>query len=484
MQMRFILRYGTWFLVFCLAAVTLTASAQEAPKKFFIYIQNQSGTPFYLRSADSLLSSTPSGYLIVPGLTKGSYHFTVGFPRNEAPEASFNIVLDGSGDKGYLLRKGDQGLLNLYALRDFKPLKPTAVASAPGNRIVDVPEETPEVSPTAKPKKESSEVAVEPPAPVPATPQADTLAAATAPPSDDTDAFSRMLNEITGTTAAASPAPSVPQPSAQSQQPASPGISPQEPAKQPVETPQKGLTESPASVEPVGQTTDHTSDTAVPPAAQASEQQPQFLTFQTDSAPPETHPADTLVIGQLAAVDSEEMPEAADTAAAARRREKKLRREARRREKDAALDVAPVTQQADIAVSPMDNEPVEDQAGASPVQDDAGMPANTGDKKPLKMNSDCQHMASSEDFQKIRRKMASRSDEGGMFRIAEKYLTGGDCFQTEQIQSLTYLFLTDQYKYKFLELAYPHTADPAHFSKLEKTLGTDYYRKRFEAMIR
>lgn len=80
--------------------------------------------------------------------------------------------------------------------------------------------------------------------------------------------------------------------------------------------------------------------------------------------------------------------------------------------------------------------------------------------------------------------MASRSDEEGMYRIAQKYLDGGICYSTAQIQSLTYLFMTDEYKYKFLELAYPHISDASHFSQLIKTLGSDYYRGRFQAMIK
>ncbi|MGH2645077.1 MAG: DUF4476 domain-containing protein, partial [Chitinophagaceae bacterium] len=100
------------------------------------------------------------------------------------------------------------------------------------------------------------------------------------------------------------------------------------------------------------------------------------------------------------------------------------------------------------------------------------------------INSDCQQLASEDFFQKVRRKMASRSNDEGMFHLAQKYFSGGTCFSTQQIQSLTYLFITDEYKFKFLEIAYLHTYDSSHFPSLIKTLGNDYYRGRFKAMVR
>lgn len=482
----------SWILgmTICLAAVATSARAQEeAPKKFFIYIQNQAGGPFYVRSGDSVLSSTPSGYLILPGLKKGDYKLTIGFPRNQAPEASFDIDLDGSGDKGFLLQKGEQGALNLYAMKDFKAVAPAAVASAPGNRIVDIPEESEH---PARKRSKVAKVSHEPPAEAPAptvaqTGAADSLSGSSPAPADDSDAFSRMLNEITGTKTSAKPAPAaaasdVPAPTTQAVSGTPAGTD-------------TGLSEATESDVPAA--ADNKTDSGASPTVAAepqaarpapSAQEPEFITFPADStgspvAVPVATNTDSATIGALDTASAE--PEEADSAAQARKEERKLRRAERRAEK-AREDSVSGSQTEVASDTPDVSAPA---AETAPEAETASVPAteskpDASGKKPLSVNSDCQHLASSEDFQKMRRKMASRSDEDGMFRIAGKYLAGGDCFSVAQIQSLTYLFLTDEYKYKFLELAYPHTYDPTHFPGLEKTLGSDYYRKRFEAMVR
>lgn len=473
--MRFSARYCLFLLCCCLAGIPRTGEAQETSNKFFIYIQDQGGSPFYLREGDTLLSSSPSGYMIIPQLKKGSYHFTIGFPRNEAPEASFDVTLDGSGDKGFLLRKGDDGLLNLYALKDFKPLAPTAVASAPGNRIVDVPvQET--VAPKSsrktsraaaktdtrqtEPVAEASVPAQSPPAPAP----------------DDSDAFSRMLNEITGT-------------SSSKQVPATPAQK-AKPASQPEE-------ETSDAAFPAGNTAPANPEKAPVPQPQtvaaatknpkpASDAQPEFITFQSDSATPA--PAVPSQTQETSSADNPGLPAFdSDSAAAARREERKLRRQQRRAEKkaeeDSTLqDAGPVN--AVSTPEPSTPAPATAAVEPEPVSGEQTPDTSSSARQILKVNSDCQKIEKQEEFQKVRRKMASRSDEEGMFRIAEKALTGGSCFMTDQVQSLTYLFMTDEYKYRFLEQAYPHIADPRNFPKLVKTLGTDYYRKRFQAMIR
>jgi hypothetical protein len=471
--MKFSARYWLFLLCCCLAGIPRTGEAQQTSGKFFIYIQDQGGSPFYLREGDTLLSSSPSGYMIIPQLKKGSYRFTIGFPRNEAPEASFDVTLDGNGDKGFLLRKGDDGLLNLYALKDFKPLAPTAVASAPGNRIVDVPvQET--VAP--KPSRKASRAAARTKAPETEAVAVTSAPAQGSPAPDDSDAFSRMLNEITGT-------------SSSKQVPATPAQK-TKPASQPEE-------ETSAAAVPAGNTAPENPEKAPVPQPQtvaaatenpkpASAAQPEFITFQSDSATPA--PAVPSQTQETSSADNPGLPAFdSDSAAAARREERKLRRQQRRAEKkaeeDSSLqDAGPVN--AVSTPEPSTPEPATAAVEPEPVSGEQTPDTASADRQILKVNSDCQKIEKQEDFQKVRRKMASRSDDEGMFRIAEKALTGGSCFMTDQIQSLTYLFMTDEYKYRFLEQAYPHIADPRNFPKLVKTLGTDYYRKRFQAMIR
>jgi hypothetical protein len=100
-----------------------------------------------------------------------------------------------------------------------------------------------------------------------------------------------------------------------------------------------------------------------------------------------------------------------------------------------------------------------------------------------KVNSDCKAFASNEDFLKLRKKMAAESDMDNMLKTARKYFRS-KCFSTEQIKDLSYLFLTNEGKYKFFDAAYPFTSDSDQYGVLESQLTDEYYLTRFKAMIR
>lgn len=444
------------------------------------------------------MSSSPAGYIIIPQLSHGDYHLTIGFPGNQAPEASFSVKVDGS-DRGYMLRKAGSGFA-LYTLQDFKKLEPQAVASAPGNRIVQVPATQPTTQ--EKPEENQANSALpEDSEPDSAAEGLSTASSGNPPAPSDTDAFSRMLNEITGGNAPATAQTTPPQ----TQAATSSEADTQEPEAPVTEEDTGALAgEVPAEIDSPSQAAAPEADSqaaalpeppAAPPApdedTQAGElpvdtpasQEPasqnkgqdkdlQFIDFAALS-PQASSPAS----GQAppAAPPTEETPQqSAQTEPPVA--EPQTDAEATGNEAAPDTNLAPVVPEspepADSDLTPPVSE--SNAAPEEPVQ-------STG---PVMANSDCQQTASEGDFQKVRRKMASRNDEEGMYRIAEKYLEGGTCYSTAQIRSLTYLFMTDEYKYKFLELAYPHISDAGHFSQLIKTLSTDYYRGRFQAMIK
>lgn len=97
-------------------------------------------------------------------------------------------------------------------------------------------------------------------------------------------------------------------------------------------------------------------------------------------------------------------------------------------------------------------------------------------------NSDCKAFASNEDFLKLRKKMASENDNDDMITVAKKTFRS-KCFSTEQIKNLSYLFLTNEGKYMFFEIAYPFVSDSNQFTLLQSQLTDNYYINRFKAMI-
>jgi len=94
----------------------------------------------------------------------------------------------------------------------------------------------------------------------------------------------------------------------------------------------------------------------------------------------------------------------------------------------------------------------------------------------------CQTVANNDDFLKLRRKMAARTNDDGMLDEAKKFFKS-KCFTTEQIKNLSTLFLSNAGKYNFFSAAYDYTTDVENFSSLQSELKDEYYIKRFKEML-
>ncbi len=93
---------SVWFICFGF----IIARAQQ---NHFIYLQTENKQSFYIKLDKKILSSSASGYLIIPKLTDGSYTLTLGFPKNEWPEQKVTCFVDKK-DAGYILKNfGEKG---------------------------------------------------------------------------------------------------------------------------------------------------------------------------------------------------------------------------------------------------------------------------------------------------------------------------------------------------------------------------------------
>jgi Domain of unknown function (DUF4476) len=92
-----------------LALVLFISVAARAQQNYFVYVQTDNKQPFYIKMKDKIMSSSAAGYLVIPKLTTGTYAFTVGFPKDQWVQQSFNVAI-GNNDAGYLLKNfGDKG---------------------------------------------------------------------------------------------------------------------------------------------------------------------------------------------------------------------------------------------------------------------------------------------------------------------------------------------------------------------------------------
>jgi len=102
-------------LLICFFA--LLASLLNAQKIYFIYLQTETGEPFFVRMNDKLYSSESSGYLILPRLRDSTYKFKLGFPSKDI-DLDFAASVNKK-DHGYLIKNmGDKGwgLFDLQSL--------------------------------------------------------------------------------------------------------------------------------------------------------------------------------------------------------------------------------------------------------------------------------------------------------------------------------------------------------------------------------
>lgn len=95
---------------YCLFFIALCFGVQlHAQQNHFIYLQTENKQPFYIKLDKKILSSSASGYLIIPKLQEGSHTLTLGFPKNEWPEQKVTCSIDKK-DEGYILKNfGDKG---------------------------------------------------------------------------------------------------------------------------------------------------------------------------------------------------------------------------------------------------------------------------------------------------------------------------------------------------------------------------------------
>lgn len=110
------------------------------------------------------------------------------------------------------------------------------------------------------------------------------------------------------------------------------------------------------------------------------------------------------------------------------------------------------------------------------------------EKKPdasklVMINSDCIKLATDNDVDKMRVKMMAESDLQKKLTVANKYFKTM-CLYAKQIKGLSELFLNDESKYKFLELAYPFAADTANFKQLYELLSEEAYVTKFKKLVR
>lgn len=404
--------------LFCAAAcLSVIASAQ---KVYFLYLQTEDQSPFYVRMADKIYSSAVSGFLILPNLTDSTYSLNVGFAKSTKPEIKFAVTIS-QGDKGYLLKNLDDGL----ALFDMQALTLIKAAMVGNNNtayetrsdkfssILSRAADDPGLLKVPVTKKEDPKLKPEEREPVTVKVEQektkDTIVAA---PAQSVEAKLEKKEDLPKTESVARPVEEVKQTAVK-----------EEPSNSTVLS--ADYKRSIVSRYSESSTTEGFGIIYFDRGAE-----------KTDTVRILIPPSKLRLTEEIQTANLSEI-----------------------KKKDEAIIAEP----------------------SSKVDSGTEVKKEVIENKPSN-RSGCAGTASEKDFLKLRKNMAAKSSDEEMIDEAKKSFRS-KCFSSEQVRYLSTLFLTSAAKYQFLDASFNHIADKENFAALQSEIKDDYYLKRFKALV-
>ena len=451
-------------LAFCVGA---SASAQ---KVYFVYLQSESGLPFYVRTTDKVYSSSSSGYVVLPNLTDSTYTLFVGFPSKKSSEAKFLINIKDA-DRGFSIKQTD-GETSLWDLQDLVAISPD---KDQGNANVTYEARSDAFTKLlSKAANDSSLLWV----PV--------FAKATVAKAPAKEKSAVKADEVK--------AKANPQPAG--------GIS------------------APDELKNDSQQVALLSDTTLKTKIDKAEVRPvQNALVSSQSKEEGTTTKNEVGLGSLAQQD--QIPAGADSSQTTIGSESgEFKKSAIKKYSESStsegfglvylddntgtidtirllipnsrfqfhtqetveeknkpfLETKPDTLQTAGVVNPKTETKDSVVSAPAAAKPDQEQPTTTRPK------ANCQNQASDNDFFKLRKNMAAKQTDEAMVEEAKKYFKN-KCYTTEQIKHLSALFLTSAGKYLFFDAAYFFVSDREQFGSLQSQIKDDYYLRRFKALI-
>ncbi len=463
-------------LYFLFSIISFTGFSQ---KVYFIYLQTENDQTFYVRMDQTLYSSSPSGYLIIPKLKDSTYVFSVGFPQNKWPEQKFSVVLNKK-DHGYLVKNfADKG----WGLYDLQTL---SIQMATGGSAYN---------PT-RPSDNIKDI----------SPFTDILAKAADDPSiKESQAITIIPEKGTGT--------------AMKEQEKTPELSPEKNAVTTVEKNDAILSKTTVSSKETNKKTGKKPDEKK----------------VADKKPVEKKPGEktepVVVKTEIPSTENKELtdqkPDEIKESVAVKTEEPKTATN-KPGEKELIETIAPeqVVYKPSVIVKRSESSTTEGMGIVFIDQDSKGAidtisvlipnpkPVVTPKETPLKeekkfieilqdsvavmetkpeeiqeeklvyyeMNN-CPSLAKENDFFKLRKLMAAAEGDDNMINEAKEYYKV-KCFSTIQVKNLGTLFLDDKGRYRFFMISYNHVSDKKNFGSLQAELKDETFSSRFKAIVR
>ena len=456
------------------AFICSCAFVAMAQQDHFVYLQTQNGQPFYIKMNNKLTSSSAAGYIIIPRLNDGDYHLTVGFPKNEFPETSFNITVNNNA--GFLLKNFDDKGWGLFNLQSY------AVVMGGGDSQT-VPVST-ELQNDAFSKmlasvvKDSSLLQ-----------KNETITVSPQSTKSDSTTIHIAKTNIGNVDSANVNVENTVSSDTTSNLPEQPALV-FSPAKQLLSKSNKD------GLEMVYSDTDDDGNDTVRIFIPAAKNTP--LVKDTVVGTAASHGDSTIVFSSSDTASNErsntiatsDKPSPGTSSPVFLDGISSIKNKDTVAENRSDISKKPVSNEKNLKTEEKPAPEVSDSTVIDTAQESDTASNTSGDKlvvlpkvvKSSKVNSDCKAFADNEYFLRLRKKMASENSDENMIKAARRAFHS-KCFSTEQIRNLSLLFLTDEGKYRFFDEAYAFASNSDQYYSLQSQLKDPYYINRFKAMI-
>jgi hypothetical protein len=449
-------------LFFCGSLLWLGASAQ---KVYFIYLQSDNQSPFYVKMGEKLHSSTASGYLILSNLVDSTYQLNIGFPGTGG-ESRFRVS-NNNKDKGFLIQQSG-GTIQLFDLQAASVHKPVTESMGGGGVSYRMKEDA-FTKLLAQAMNDSSLLYVE----------------VTAKPAL---AIEKKVE---------APSPAIAIKNDQPEKPATENV------KQPLviaPTPKSDAPET-AGIKTGDKPKDDKVAKAEEKVEEPKKEEAKEIIAKVDDKPKEAiKPVEEKPKPVVEETSKPIIAEQKETQKPELKKEEAYRRSVVTRRSESSttegfglvyLDESNGITDTIRIVIPNQRTPFRAETDAENAKEkkaflDVTNTDTVAEKKPVvaevPVRKPCPNSATDQDFLKLRRNMASEDTEDGMLAQSRKAWKN-KCFTTEQIRNLSTLFLTAYGKFQFFEAAYLHVSDSDQYASLRSELKEEYYIKRFNALI-
>ncbi len=449
----------------------LTQQARSQ-KIYFVYLQSENNQAFFVKLDEKIYSSSASGYLILSKLKDTTHAIRVGFPQGKWPEQHFSIQM-GRKDRGYLLKNFQDkgwGLFDLQTLgvqmssgagtgktdRDQQSSGLPKDESAFTNILAKVADDPTIKEKTVRPKpadeKMKDPVVQEVVKKEEMVAPRDTPVQKTSVKMDNTETKNAAASTEKMDTAMKAPVVQVPMVKKETPETKTAIINTVKKDTM-TEKPAETIPQQVVKTEPV---LEDKKEPTLPKETITTEYKRSVITRRSESSTSDGF--------GLTFID--EMPDG-------------------NKDTIKILIPHPGTALAKKEIPREEKRFLDITAETTKTEQEKNVVLDTAQKlsSPVVAGGKCAGVAEEADFFKLRKTMAAAEGDDDMIMEARKYFKT-KCFMVAQIKNLASLFLSDEGKYRFFDLAYGYAADPVNFASLQTELKEEYYINRFKAMLR